>query len=108
MLSEDRDVFAPLAQRRSADRNDVQPVIEIFAEPPRPDLLGQIFVRCGDDADVDLHDGRRSDRLDFAFLQYAQHLRLRAHGHVADFIEEDRSAIGGNELTGLLSHGARE
>jgi hypothetical protein len=29
-------------------------------------------------------------------------------GHVADLVEEDRSAVGGDELAGLLAHRAGE
>ena len=108
VLRQDGDVVAPLAQRRRADGDDVQAVVEVLAEAAGLDLLLEILVRRGDDADVDLDDGRRSDRLDFAFLQHAQHLRLRAQRHVADLVEEDRAAVGGDELAGLLAHGAGE
>ena len=61
VLDEQRDVLAPLAQRRQRDRDDVDAVEEILAERSRLDRLGEIAVRGGDDAHVDLAS-RRSIR----------------------------------------------
>ena len=41
-------------------------------------------------------------------LQHAQHLGLRLRAHVADFVEEDRAAVGLLELADLLLGGAGE
>ena len=91
-----------LAQRRHGDRNDAQPEVEILAEPALRDFLFEVLVRRRNDADVDLDRPRRSEPLDFAFLQHAQHLGLRLGAHVADFVEEDRAAVGHLELADLL------
>ena len=66
------------------------------------DFLLEVLVRGGDHADVHLDRPRRSEPLDFAFLQHAQHLGLRLRAHVADFVEEDRAAVGLLELADLL------
>ena len=42
MADELGNVLAPLGERRQVHRNDVQPVIEILAEPAGGDLLGKI------------------------------------------------------------------
>ena len=42
------------------------------------------------------------EALDLALLQHAQHLGLRLGAHVADFVEEDRAAVGLLELADLL------
>ncbi len=47
------DVLAPLPQRRHLDAHDVQPVVEILAEPPRRGALPEVLVRRRDDAHVD-------------------------------------------------------
>ena len=39
-----------------------------------------------------------ADRLHRLLLQHAQHLGLRLQAHVADFVEEDRAAVGDLEL----------
>ena len=108
MLREERDVVLPLAQRRRADGDDVQAIEEILAEAAGADFLGEVLVRRGDHAHVDLDDGGRADRLDFPFLQHAQHLGLRAQRHVADLVEEDRAAVRGDELAGLFADRAGE
>src|SRR5579884_763874 len=54
----------------------------------------QIHIGCGDDAHIDLLRPGRAYPLDLSRLQYAQQLRLLAVGHVSNFIEEDRSAMG--------------
>ena len=39
VLGEQRDVLAPLAQRRQRDRDDVDAVEQVLAEPPVGDQL---------------------------------------------------------------------
>src|SRR5439155_4824654 len=48
------DVVGSLAQRRDLDREDVQAVVEVVAEALLLDQPGQVAVRRGDQADVDL------------------------------------------------------
>ena len=62
----------------------------------------EILVRRRDDADVHLDRPRRPEPLDLPFLQHAQDLGLRLRAHVADFVEEDRAAVGLLELADLL------
>ncbi len=49
-----------------------------------------------------------ADRLDFAFLQGAQQLHLRRQRQFADLVEEQRAAVGLDELAGVLLGGAGE
>ena len=49
-----RNVLGPLAQRRHADREDVEPVVQVLAERPRRDQLLEIAVGRGDDPHVDV------------------------------------------------------
>src|SRR5205814_3302065 len=50
----------------------------------------------------------RADALDLPLLQYAQQLRLRRHGHLADLVEEDRALVGHLEAPAALGHRAGE
>ena len=102
------DVFLTLAQRRRADGNDIQSIVEIFAKTSGADFFGEVLVRRGDHAHIDLDHCRSADRLDLPFLQDAQNFRLRAQRHVADLVEKDRAAVRGDELPRLLSHRAGE
>jgi hypothetical protein len=47
-------------------------------------------------------------RVTDAVLQHAQHLRLRRQAHVADLVEEERSAVRLLEFPGAIRHGAGE
>src|SRR3989442_4564465 len=108
VLDERRDVLATLAQGRAEDRHDVEPEEQVLAEGAGADTLAEILVGRGDDAGVHTDRLRHTDRLDLAVLQHAQDLRLRARAHVADLVQEDRAAIGLNELADLASRGAGE
>ena len=52
MINQRRDIFFSLAESGDLDRNDVEPVEEVLAEAPGADLLLEVLVRGGDDADV--------------------------------------------------------
>src|SRR5690606_21334783 len=99
---EDPDVAATLAQRRDAQREHVEAVIQVGAEPALRDLRREIAVRRRDDANVHLQRRVGADALDLAFLQRAQELGLRAERQLADLVEEQRAAIGELELTGTV------
>ena len=93
MLHEQRNVVAPLAQRRQLHRDDVQAVEQILAERALGDHLREIGVRRGDDADVDLDRLRVADALELALLQHAQQLGLQRRAHRPDLVEEERALV---------------
>ena len=74
--------------------DDVEPVEEILAEPALLHHLPQIDVGRGDDADVDLDRLHAAEPHELALLNDAQQLGLRLERDVADFVEEDRAAVG--------------
>ena len=88
------DVFAALAQRRQRDHDDTQAVEKIFAELLFLHRRFQVAMRGGDDAHVHRDRFLAAQALEASFLQHAQQFHLRARGQVADFIEEDRAAVG--------------
>ena len=110
MLDEHRHVRAALAQRRQGDRDHLQTVEEILAEAPLSDLLGEVLVRRGDDADVDPDGAVGADRADLAVLEHPQQLHLQGGAHLGDLVEEDRAAVGGLKepaaCTGRTGEGA--
>src|SRR5205823_7457991 len=58
------------------------------------DLLLEVAIRRGDDADVHLLLRRRADRTNLALLQDAEQLRLERDRHLGHFVEEERAAVG--------------
>ena len=63
------NLLPALAQRRDPEPDHVQPIEEVFAEPPfgYQRLDGHVGRR--DDPDVDLHRSWLSHRLDFARVE---------------------------------------
>ena len=100
MLGQQHDVVAALAQRRQLERHDVEPEVEVLAEPLGADQLGQLLVRGGQHADVGVNRLAAADADDRFFLEHAEQLRLAGEAHVADLVEEQRAAGGQLEFAG--------
>lgn len=98
-------VALALAQRRQLDGKLRQPVVEVFAELAIADQQGEVTVGSGDDAYIDLVRVVAAERANLAFLQHAQQLGLERQGHVADFVEQQGSAIRGIEQPGTIALG---
>ena len=102
------NVFAAFAQRRHVDVDDVEPVIEVFAEGAGHQQFLEIAVGGGDDPHIDRHGLGAADRAHLVFLQHAQQLDLQAHRHVADLIEQQGAAFGRLEQAYVVAGGAGE
>src|SRR6185369_4361132 len=77
MARERGHVLEPLAERRDADREDAEPVVEVLAEPAGLHLVLEAAVRRRDDAHVDLPGVIVPDLPDLAVLEDAEQLRLQ-------------------------------
>src|SRR6185503_18901082 len=108
MIGEDRDVLAPLAERRQPEREDLEPVVEILAEAAPGDLLLQVAVGRGDDAHVDVLRRRGADRADLPLLERAEELRLERRRRLRDLVEEERAPVRDLEEALLLVDRAGE
>src|SRR5579864_2447274 len=102
MICQQREVVAPLAERRNADRDDVQAIVQIFAEEIFGHSFVEIAVGGGDDAHIDGNLTSAAHRANSTLLQYAQQLDLHGQSHLADFIEEDRAAVCDFEESALV------
>src|SRR6202030_2489634 len=96
------DILPAVAQGRHVKGNHVQAIEKILAKGAARDFLFEMLVRCGDDAHVDAQGGVGAHALEALFLEYPQNFRLRAQAHVADFIEEQRPAVGLLKFTDLV------
>ena len=92
---------AAFAERRNRQRDAVEPVVQIRAKPPRGDFFGEIAVRRGDEANVDLDRRHGTDARDLTDLDRAQQLRLQRRRQLADLVEKHGAAVGCLEQTGL-------
>ena len=101
-VGEQGNVLAALAQRRHTNREGTEAVVEVVPEGAAGDLGGQVTVRGGDHAHVDLPRLPVAQRRHLALLEDAQQLRLHRHRHVADLVEEDGAPGGGLEESALV------
>ena len=99
VLREQQDVAGARAQRRHRNRDDVDAVEQILAEPLLLDLGLEVAVGRGDDARLERHLLVAADRADLALLEDAQQLDLHLERHLADLVEEDRAGAGLHEQT---------
>ena len=73
---------------------------------PLRNFLFQILVGGGDDPHVHRDRLGSADRGEALFVERAQDFGLRLQAHVADFVQEQRAAIGLLELAVLIGGGA--
>src|SRR5690606_20509528 len=97
----------PFAQRRQRDGEDVEAVVEVFAETALGDQLRQVAVGGRHDADVRDPRARAAEAQELPFLDDAQQLRLRAGRQLADLVEEQDAARGTFEVARPCLHGTR-
>src|SRR5690606_34091195 len=88
VLGEQRDVAVALAQRRQVHADDVQAVEEVLPEAARLDLLLDVAVARGDDADVGVERLRAAHALVLALLEHPQQPDLHRRLHLGDLVEE--------------------
>ncbi|MDT4834630.1 hypothetical protein FQZ97_682740 [compost metagenome] len=89
---------ASLAQRGQAHHQAVEAVVEVFAEVAARDHVLDVLVGGADHGHVHVHFLASPQRADPALLQHAQQPRLQVLGHVTDFVEEQRAAVGLQDL----------
>jgi hypothetical protein len=102
------DVLLALPQRGGAQADDVEPVVQVLAEPPGADQRLEVLVGGRHDPDVDGDRLRAADALEGLPLQDAQQLGLDLEVDVADLVEEQRAAVGLLEPPDAVAVGAGE
>src|SRR5688572_28797985 len=73
------------------DREDMQPMEQIHAEPPIGSSLADVGAR-GDDADIHRPRSESTDGTDLSILQRTEQLRLRWERQFADLVEKQRTS----------------
>ena len=94
---EHRHVFRPVLEGEGANRDDIQPVVEILAEPPCRHLAPEVAIRRSDDAHVDRNLVVAADRHDRPLLKHTEEFRLEFELHLPDLVEKNRASVGGPE-----------
>ena len=94
MAREHRDVVPALPQRRQAQPDHVEPVIQILPEQALLHARVEVLVRRRDDAHVGRERSVATHAIELAVGEHAQQARLQIRGHVADLVEEKGAAFG--------------
>ena len=85
---------APLPERRHADLDDVEAIVEILAECSLGHSVGQHPIGRGENPDIDNRRGLvRADALNLAGLEKPQQHPLHAGAGLADLVHEGRAAV---------------
>src|SRR5689334_10845822 len=96
------DLFFTVAQRWQADRDDVEPMKEIFPKITLAQRRLKIAVGRGNHPDIHRDRRNAANTLELALLQKAQELRLQFRGNIANLIEEHSATMGDLELALFL------
>src|SRR2546422_6975323 len=87
-------------------RDHAQTIVKVLPEAALCNLLIELLVGGRNDANIHVGFFRASQRAYFPFLKHAIQLDLHRRGHVADFVHEERAAMGDRKSTRLnSSHG---
>ena len=96
-VDQDRQVVHSLAQRRDLDGHLRHTKIEVFSKCAAVDGVAKIHVRREQRAHVHLAAAACSYGPNLLVFEHAQQLRLHRRAHFADFVEQQRTAIGLDE-----------
>jgi len=88
------DVLGALAEGRDEEGNDVEAVVEVFAESAGGDTVGEGAVGGGDDLGAGADGAVSSDAGEFFFLDDPEEFDLGIGGEFGDLIEEEDAFAG--------------
>src|SRR5205823_5400912 len=97
-----------LAERRHAQREDREPMVEVGAEAASAHLAAQVAIRRRDDAAARGAALRLADALVLAVFQHAQELRLQLERQLANFVQQQAAIRRVFEIAGFVGRGAGE
>ena len=89
-----RDVRFPIPQRRDDNGQYCQTEPQVLAERPFPYLLHEVGLRRRDHPDIHRNRPVIAYAGYIPALQHAQQVHLRLLGHLPDFVEKQRPAVG--------------
>src|SRR5437016_5731262 len=108
MVYEQRDIIPALTKRREVEGDDVEAVVEIFAEAAITHETQQVDIRRGHDAHIHFDIFGAAQTHEFAFLDDPQQLSLRFQADGGNLVKENGALIGHLEEPLLGGDGARE
>ena len=107
-LRQRNNVFPAFPQGREDDMDGVDAVVQVFAETAFPYQLFQVHVGGADKPDIH-RDGLGAAHAHHApALNHPQQLGLQVQRDIADFVQEECSAVGLFKLAGVVCMGVRK
>ena len=88
------NVLNSVTQRRQAQTDDIQAMVEVLSKLSALDAFFQILVRRGNDANIGLNGLVTAYAVKVPVGEYTQKPSLQLHRHIADFIQKERAALG--------------
>jgi hypothetical protein len=107
-LGQLENVFAPFAQRGNDDRDDVEPVIEVFAKMPVAHGPLKVAISRCQYPDIERDRDIGAESLHAVILEHTQHLDLGRWAEIADLIQKDRAPFRKLELANAPLRCSRE
>ena len=98
VLGQEWDVFGTFPQRGHHQIHHVQPIEQIFAKPPGPNLRFERSVRGRNQTDIGAALARLAEPLVGLIVEEAEQTGLCIGGELADFVEEQRPTLGFMDL----------
>ncbi len=108
MIDERQEVVRPLPQGRQFDGDDLQTIIEVFAEAGFKDLFFEVLVGGAHPANVHGPGPGLAEPPDLPVLEHAEEFRLEGKGQVPDLVQEKGPAVGFLDEADLVPRGPRE
>ena len=105
------DVLSPFAQRRHVQVHDADPEKQVFAKESLQRQPRQVAVRRSDDPGAHRDAGMIlifTNPLHFAGVEESEQQPLHPWRHLADFVQENRSAVRLPQFTGFVAIRAGE
>jgi hypothetical protein len=105
VVDQARQIGEPLAQRRQLHAHDGEAVIKVRAESSCADLVPKAAIGRRENANVHGNVVVAAYPLDVMTLEDAQNFGLELQAELADFVQEDRAAVGRFEGALTRCHG---
>src|SRR5580698_8526154 len=101
MAEQQRDFGGALAQRRNENRENIETIVEVFAEAAGLHGFLNVHVGGGENAHVCFDHVASTEARVLMILEDVEKLGLEVRAHLGDFVEEDRALVGEFAFTGL-------
>src|SRR5580698_3841587 len=108
MAEQQRDFGGALAQRRNENRENIETIVEVFAEAAGLHGFLNVHDGGGENAIVFFDHVTTTETRVLMILEDVEKLGLEVRAHLGDFVEEDRALVGEFEFTGLGAVGSGE